>query len=105
MSAAITFLIIWLILILVGSIGSLIWHSDKAFGMIVSLWLHNDLVYILIIGWALAGIVILFLYSKSSSKNKEDSASKNEEANKKSDNNTKSNENTVKKEEANSSAQ
>lgn len=72
MSAAITFLITWLILVLVGSIGSIIWHSDKTFGMIVSIWLHNDLVFILIIGWIIAGLVILFLYSKSTSKKKDE---------------------------------
>lgn len=75
MKASITFLLFWLGFIVLGSFGSFIIRSDIDFSAFFDIWLHHDIVYILIFSWILAAIVIVYLYTIATAGKKEDKQS------------------------------
>lgn len=70
MNASTTFIVIWTISIVVGSVGSFLCHLDIPMAARFDALINHDLIYILLIGWLIASIVILLLYINSISKRK-----------------------------------
>lgn len=68
MRASITFLIIWFIFVALGFAGSVLMHFDERACINWDIWFQHDIIYALIIGWILSGLIILYLYGSSKSK-------------------------------------
>lgn len=65
MKSNILFLIIWGVLIVVGTIGSILMHIDVSAAQAIRAWATNDIIYILLYGWGISAFIILYLYVKS----------------------------------------
>jgi len=81
MRASITFLIIWFVFILMGFGGSVLMHYDERSSVNLEVWFQHDIIYALVIGWILAGLIILYMYGSSTAKKDNDDS--NNKGNKK----------------------
>lgn len=75
MRESITFLIMWLVFVLIEFIGSVIMHSEISIIKGIEWWFRGEVLYALLAGWCLSGLIIFLMYVKSLSMKK-----KNEEA-------------------------
>lgn len=81
MSAAITFLLIWFGMVLIGLLGCILFRLNLSTTATVNIlaWIQHDIIYVLIICWVLAAMVILYLYTQSTAKKEDEEKPKEED--------------------------
>lgn len=68
MKKYIIFFVTWFISIVFGFLVSFLMHSDQSIGNIVTLWFAYDLFYEVLIGYAIAFLLVIALYIKDKMK-------------------------------------
>lgn len=65
MKEIITFLIMWFVFVVIGFVVSVLMHIDLTAAQGVRIWFEHDIIYALIIGWILSGLILFLMYVKS----------------------------------------